>query len=74
MLDQVAFCVEGLISEVMPNTLFLVKLGNGHSLIGHVTASQKPLAQGLQVGVKVRIKLSPCDLSQGRVILNEDKL
>lgn len=58
----------------LPNGLLRVELGNGHRLLGHVARRQAPLVERLQVGAMVTVKLSPCDLSHGFVILNESKL
>ncbi|MFA6546709.1 MAG: translation initiation factor IF-1 [Limisphaerales bacterium] len=60
--------------ETLPNALFRIRLANGHRLLGHVARRQKPLAERVTVGAVVTVRLSPGDLSQGRVILNEHKL
>ena len=56
------------------DSVFVVGLTNGHQMLGHLARSQKPLAKQVKIGDVVTIQLSPCDLSQGRVILKEDKL
>ncbi|MGD1085180.1 MAG: translation initiation factor IF-1 [Verrucomicrobiota bacterium] len=63
--------VEGRIVEVLPRTLFRVELANGHRLLGHVPAARRPMAQALAAGDKVRLRLSPFDLSTGRILQKE---
>ena len=74
MFGKSAFCVEGKIVATLDNSVFVVSLTNGHQMLGHLARVQKPLAKHVKVGDVVTIQLSPCDLSQGRVILKEDKL
>lgn len=64
--------VEGLIVKTLPNQLFIVELSNGHRLTGHVSYRQKPVAEKLGIGAMVLVRLSLSDLSQGRLILNEN--
>ena len=68
MSGEAAFKVEGVIIEVLPNKTYRVELANGHRLLGFV-AGKARLNFAPNPGDKVRLKLSPCDLSQGRIIL-----
>jgi translation initiation factor IF-1 len=63
--------VEGRIVEVAAGRLFRVELANGHRLLGHVPDSQRRAAEAMAVGDKVRLRLSPYDLSTGRIIEKE---
>jgi translation initiation factor IF-1 len=72
MAGKDAFEVEGRIVEVLPRTLFRVELANGHRLLGHVSAARRPQAAGFAVGDKVRMRLSPFDLSTGRIMQKEE--
>lgn len=69
-----AFRVKGKIVAALENSVFVVGLTNGHQMLGHLARVQKPMANEVKVGDVVTIQLSPCDLSQGRVILKEDKI
>ena len=74
MFGKSAFCVEGKIVATLDNSVFAIGLTNGHRMLGHLARVQRPLSKHVKVGDLVTIQLSPCDLSQGRVILKEDKL
>ncbi len=68
MSGEAAFKVEGVIIEVLANRTYRVELANGHRLLGFVTGKARQ-SFAASSGDKVRLKLSPCDLSQGRIIL-----
>jgi translation initiation factor IF-1 len=64
-----AFKVEGLVAEALPNGTFRVKLGNGHIVLGFVTGKARRNPPGLKPGNRVKLQMSPFDLSQGRIII-----
>lgn len=68
MSGEAAFKVEGVIIEVLPNRTYRIELANGHRLLGFVAGKARQNFAA-SPGDKVRLKLSPCDLSQGRIIL-----
>ena len=70
MSGEAAFKVEGVIIEVLQNRTYRVKLANGHRLLGFVTGKARQ-SFAPNPGDKVRLKVSPCDLSQGRIILEK---
>ena len=57
--------VEGVVAEALPNTLFKVKLKNGHEVLAHI--SGKLRMNYILPGDKVKIELSPYDLTKGRI-------
>ena len=63
-----AFKVEGLVVEALPNGTFRVELANGHRLLGFVAGKAKKRFAGLRPGDRVKLALSPYDLSQGRIL------
>ena len=68
MAGQNGIEVEGRIVEVLPRTLFRVELANGHRLLGHVSAARRQMADGIAVGDRVTVELSPFDLATGRIV------
>jgi translation initiation factor IF-1 len=72
MAGMEGFEVAGRIVEVLPRTLFRVELANGHRLLGHVSAARRRMAEGFVVGDKVRLRISPFDLSTGRIMQKEE--
>jgi translation initiation factor IF-1 len=69
MAGKSPFQVEGVVIEALPNKLCRVELANGHRLLAFVAGRAKVNFTGLVPGDKVRLQLSPCDLSQGRIIV-----
>ena len=67
MPSESAFAVEGLVIEARANGTCEVELANGHRLLGYVKRRDKPQCGALVSGCRVRLKLSPCDLSKGRI-------
>jgi translation initiation factor IF-1 len=58
---------EGEVVEVLPNAMFRVKLGNGHIVIGHVCGKMRIHFIKILAGDKVKMELSPYDLTRGRI-------
>ena len=59
--------VEGIVSEALPNTLFKVKLENGHEILAHISGKLRMNYIKILPGDKVKIELSPYDLTKGRI-------
>ena len=68
-----AFRVEGVVMEVLSNKTYRVELANRHRLLAFVAGRSKPAGTGLAPGDKVKLQLTPYDLSTGR-ILTETKV
>ena len=60
--------VDGTVSEALPNTLFKVKLENGHEILAHISGKLRMNYIKILPGDKVKIELSPYDLTKGRII------
>jgi translation initiation factor IF-1 len=65
-----AFVVEGLILDVLSERTCRVELANGHRLLGFLTGKARPAGASLAAGQKVRLRLSPADLSHGRILVD----
>ncbi len=59
--------VDGEIKETLPNANFRVVLDNGHEIIAHVSGKMRMHYIKLLPGDKVKIEMSPYDLSKGRI-------
>ena len=59
--------VEGVVSEALPNTLFKVKLQNGHEVLAHISGKLRMNYIKILPGDKVKLELSPYDLTKGRI-------
>ena len=60
--------VEGVVVEAMPNTTFQVDIGNGHTILAHISGKLRMNFIRILPGDKVTMELSPYDLSKGRII------
>ena len=59
--------VEGTVIEPLPNTMFAVELENGHRVLAHISGKLQMNFIRILPGDRVRVELSPYDLSRGRI-------
>jgi len=59
--------VDAEIVETLPNAMFKVKLENDHEAIAHVSGKMRMHYIKILPGDKVKVELSPYDLSRGRI-------
>ena len=59
--------VEGTVLEALPNTNFKVELENGHQVLAHISGKLRMNYIKILPGDKVKIELSPYDLTKGRI-------
>ena len=69
MAGKDAFIVEGVVIEARPNRTFCVELANGHRLLAFVAGRAKLRFAGQAPGDKVKLQLTPYDLSVGRILV-----
>lgn len=63
--------VEGTILESLPNAMFRVELESGHKVLAHVSGKMRMHYIKILPGDKVKVELSPYDLSRGRIIYRQ---
>jgi len=63
--------VEGKILESMPNAMFRVELPGGKVILGHISGKMRIHHIRILPGDKVKLELSPYDLTRGRIIYRE---
>jgi translation initiation factor IF-1 len=59
--------MEGTIAETLPNTLFRVKLDNGHIVTAHISGKMRKNYIRILTGDRVTVQLTPYDLSKARI-------
>ena len=59
---------EGKIVAVLPSTMFRVELENEHIIIAHISGKMRMFYIKILPGDRVRVEMSPYDLSKGRII------
>ncbi|UTV98509.1 translation initiation factor IF-1 [Marinomonas rhizomae] len=60
--------MEGTIVDTLPNTMFRVELENGHVVIAHISGKMRKNYIRILTGDKVKVELTPYDLSKGRIV------
>ena len=73
-MGQDAFRVEASVIEALPNGTFCAELSNGHRLTAFVTGRDKKNFAGAKAGDKVKLQLTPYDLSVGRILVEMKKI
>lgn len=58
---------EGEVVDTLPNTLFKVRLENGHEIIAHISGKMRKHYIRILTGDKVKVEMTPYDLSKGRI-------
>jgi translation initiation factor IF-1 len=64
--DQII--MEGTVTETLPNTLFRVRLDNGHMINAHISGRMRKSYIRVLTGDRVKVEMTPYDLSKGRII------
>jgi translation initiation factor IF-1 len=59
--------LEGTVVDTLPNTMFRVKLDNGHVIIAHISGKMRKHYIRILTGDRVKVEMSPYDLSKGRI-------
>lgn len=59
--------VEGVVNEVLPNTIFRVQLTNGHSVTAYASGKMRKHRIRILAGDRVTLEMSPYDLTKGRI-------
>ena len=63
--------VEGKVLEALPNAMFKVEIADGKVILGHISGKMRMFHIRILPGDKVRLELSPYDLSKGRITYRE---
>ena len=65
--------VEGLVVEALPATQFKVKLENGHDVLAYLSGKMRKYYIRILLGDRVRVEMSPYDLTRGRIVYRHKK-
>lgn len=68
MAKQGNIQMDGIIEEALPNTQFIVRFENGHKVLAHIAGKMRMNYIKILQGDKVRVEMSPYDLTKGRII------
>jgi translation initiation factor IF-1 len=67
MSKQPSIEQDGIIKEALSNAMFRVELQNGHVITAHISGKMRMHYIKILPGDKVRVEMSPYDLSKGRI-------
>lgn len=67
MAKQASIEQDGTIVEALSNAMFRVQLENGHIIVAHISGKMRMHYIKILPGDKVRVKISPYDLTKGRI-------
>lgn len=67
MAKQSAIEIDGVILEALSNAMFKVELENGHEITAHISGKMRMHYIKILPGDKVKVEMSPYDLSKGRI-------
>jgi len=63
--------VEGVVKELLPNTMFRVELENGHVISAHISGKMRLNFIRILPGDAVTLEMSPYDLTKGRIVFRK---
>ncbi len=67
MAKNDAIEVEGTVTVALPNAMFSVRLENGHEILAHISGKMRKFYIRIIPGDKVKVEMSPYDLTRGRI-------
>lgn len=67
MPKEDAIEMEGVVVESLPNTMFKVKLENGHIITAHISGRMRKNYIRILTGDYVKVEITPYDLTKGRI-------
>lgn len=70
--DKEVIELAGVVTEALPGTQFKVELENGHQIIAHVAGRMRKHYIRLVPGDRVKVELTPYDLTKGRITYREN--
>ena len=71
MSKEDAIKTEGVVQDVLPGTMFRVRLPNDTLVLAHISGKMRKHYIRIVPGDKVEVELSPYDLSKARIIFRE---
>jgi translation initiation factor IF-1 len=63
--------VDGIVKELLPNTMFRVELENKHTVLAHISGKMRLNFIRILPGDTVTLEMSPYDLNKGRIVFRK---
>ena len=67
MTKEDAIEFQGVVSELLPNAMYKVKLDNDHEVIAHTSGKMRKNRIRVLAGDRVTVEMTPYDLTKGRI-------
>lgn len=61
----------GTVTQVLPGTMFRVRLPNGHVVLAHISGKMRKNFIRISVGDQVQVNMSPYDLGKARITFRQ---
>lgn len=71
MVKEAKIEVQGKVLEALPNAMFRVEIEGGHKILAHISGKMRMFYIKILTGDKVKVELSPYDLTRGRIVFRE---
>ena len=71
MAKEESIVTEGVVVDVLPGTMFRLKLSNGHIVLGHISGKMRKNFIRIVPGDRVSVEISPYDLTKARITFRE---
>ena len=59
--------VDGVVTKVLPATMYKVKLASGHEILAHISGKMRKHFIKITTGDRVTVEMTPYDLTKGRI-------
>ena len=67
MAKDDVIAIEGIVTDALPNAMFKVDIGNGHTILSNISGKLRMNFIKILTGDKVTVQMSPYDLTHGRI-------
>jgi translation initiation factor IF-1 len=71
MAKEESLVTQGVVCEVLPNTMFRVNLPNGQKVLAHISGKMRKNFIRIVPGDRVEVEMSPYDMTKARIIFRE---
>ena len=68
---ETAIRVDGVVTKVLPATMYRVKLQNGREILAHISGKMRKHFIKISIGDRVTMEISPYDLTKGRIVFRQ---
>jgi translation initiation factor IF-1 len=59
--------IDGVVTQLLPGTMFKVDLGNGHEVLAHISGKMRKHFIRIMVGDRVSMEMTPYDMTKARI-------